>query len=68
MPELAGDIFGPVDFETGDFSQFSIIDNSGNIKMEVSTGSAAHDTYGMQIVYDGVNSLLSRFLTVARNG
>jgi hypothetical protein len=56
MAEAAGDIFGPINAETGDTSQFSSFVTADGVTFAASSGSKAHGDYGFIFTGDGSHS------------
>lgn len=56
MAEAAGDIYGPINAETGDTSQFTSVTGAGTTTFTATAGSKDHGNYGFALVYNGSNA------------
>ena len=56
MAEAAGDIFGPINAETGDTSQFNSTTVEGTGTFDAHADALAHGSYGFRAIADGANN------------
>jgi len=56
MAEAAGDIFGPINAETGDTSQFNSTTVEGTGTFDAHADALAHGSYGFRAIADGTNN------------
>lgn len=63
--EAAGDLYGPIDAETGDLSQFTSSAEAGTNTFRNDAGAKDHGSYGFKLSFAGTNATAYAYKTFA---